>query len=105
MPITNQLTDQEKRDWADLFKKADEGDKVAKKDVEDITCVKEMMQLMYVPAVWADGDEPNEEDSKEEEDEENEEKKAKKSLNHCSTLILWESRIVQQANIQQTLDL
>ena len=78
MPITNQLTDQEKRDWADLFKKADEGDKVAKKDVEDITCVKEMMQLKYVPAVWADGDEPNEEDSEEEEDKGNEKKKAKK---------------------------
>ncbi len=57
--ITNQLTEQEKREWADLFKKADEEDKVAKKDVEDITCVKEMMQLKYVPEVWADGDKPN----------------------------------------------
>jgi hypothetical protein len=35
-----------------------------------------MMQLMYVPAVWADGDEPNEED-KEEEDKEDEDNKEK----------------------------
>ena len=46
--------------------------------MEDVTCVKEMMQLMYVPAVWADGDKPNEEDSIEEEDVDNEEKTAKK---------------------------
>jgi hypothetical protein len=79
-PITNQLTDQEKKECEDVFNKADEGDKVCKKDVEDVIFVKEMMQLMYVPAVWADGVEPNKEDreeEKEEEDEDNEEKTAK----------------------------
>jgi hypothetical protein len=79
-PITNKLTAQEKKEWADVFKKADEGDKASNKDVENVTCVKEMMQLMYVPAVWVNGDEPNEEDKEEEdkEDKDNKEKTANK---------------------------
>jgi hypothetical protein len=75
-PITNKLTAQETKEWEDVFKEADEGDKVSKKDVENVTCVKEMMQLMYVPAVWVDSDEPKEGD-KEEEDEEDEDNKEK----------------------------
>jgi hypothetical protein len=74
-----QLTELERKDWENVFKKADEGDKVSKKDVEEITFVKELMQLMYVLAVWADGDEPKEEDKEEEdkEEEDNKEKTAK----------------------------
>jgi hypothetical protein len=78
--IRNQLTDQETKEWEDVFKKAYEGDKVCKKDVQDVTFVKEMMQLMYVLAVWRGGDEPNKEDREEEdkEDKDNKEKTAKK---------------------------
>jgi hypothetical protein len=76
--ITNQLTDQERKEWEDVFKQADERKRFSKKDEEEVTFVKELMQLMYVPAVWADGDVPNKED-KEEEDEEEEDNKEKKA--------------------------
>jgi hypothetical protein len=77
--ITNELTDMERKDWENVFEEADGGDKVSNKDVEETTFVKELMQLMYVLAVWMDGDKPNKEDMEEEdkEEEDNKEKTAK----------------------------
>jgi hypothetical protein len=64
--ITNQLNALEQKDWDEVFKLAAVGDKVRKKEVEDITMVKEITQLQYIPACWRVGEEPYE-DSEDEE--------------------------------------
>jgi hypothetical protein len=56
--ITNQLNALEQKDWDEVFKLAAAGDKVRKKEVEDITMVKEITQLQYIPACWRVGEEP-----------------------------------------------
>ena len=75
--ITNQLTAAEQKEWEDVFNLADAGDRARRKEVEEVTMVKEMNQLMYVPAVWSDDEEHNEEDTEAEETEEEEEDKEK----------------------------
>ena len=75
--ITKQLTDAEQKEWEDVFNLADAGNRVRRKEVEEVTMVKEMNQLMYVPAVWSDDEEHNKEDAKAAETEEEEEDKEK----------------------------
>ncbi len=75
--ITNQLTAAEQKEWEDVFNLADAGDRARRKEVEEVTMVKEMNQLMYVPAVWSDDEEHNKEDAEAEETEEKEEDKEK----------------------------
>ena len=57
-PQTNQLTPLEQQEWAALFELADNGDKTSKAIVEEQTMVKEMSRMMYVPAVYLEGQEP-----------------------------------------------
>jgi hypothetical protein len=64
--ITNQVNALEHKDWDEVSKLAAAGDKVRKKEVEDITMVKEITQLQYIPACWRVGEEPYE-DSEDEE--------------------------------------
>jgi hypothetical protein len=64
--VTNQLNALEQKDWDEVFKLAGAGDKVRKEEVEDITMVKEITQLQYIPACWRVGGEPYE-DSEDEE--------------------------------------
>jgi hypothetical protein len=69
------LTAEEEKEWAEVFRLAAEGDKVRKSEVKEFALVKELTQLMYVPAVWQDEDGKNEE--KEEEDTADQNKKAR----------------------------
>jgi hypothetical protein len=54
---TNILTLEEQQEWEEVFKLADARDKVRKEEVEEQMMVKEITQLMYVLAVWMEGDE------------------------------------------------
>ena len=111
--ITNQLTAAEQKEWEDVFNLADAGDRARRKEVEEVTMVKEMNQLMYVPAVWSDSEEHNKKDARAEETEaeeaeEGEEDKEKtskeKNPNRWLQLTSWDSRIVQKPKRQLRLD-
>jgi hypothetical protein len=58
--ITNQLNALEQKDWDKVFKLAAAGDKVRKKEVENITMVKKISQFQYILACWRVGEEPYE---------------------------------------------
>jgi hypothetical protein len=87
----NMLTLSEHQEWEEVFKLADAGDKVRKKEVEEVRMKNEMKQLMYLPAVWMEGDEPNEDDKEDKEEEEEEERPTKKHSSLWRKPTLWDT--------------
>jgi hypothetical protein len=57
---TNQLDEDEAKEWVALVEDAKKGDKEKKKIIDDNNCVKELKSLCYVPAKWLPGFEPTE---------------------------------------------
>jgi hypothetical protein len=98
--ITNQLDALEQKDWDEVFKLAVAGDKVRKKEVEDITMLKEITQLQYIPACWRVGEEPykdSEDDESQVEvlDDDVEETPKEKHWNLCVKLTSWDTPTIQ----------
>jgi hypothetical protein len=59
---TNQLDEDEAKEWVALVEDAKKGDKEKKTIIDDNNCVKELKSLCYVPAHWLPGIEPTEDE-------------------------------------------
>ena len=59
------LTPEEEQEWADVKKLADKGNRKRRAELKEQKLVKEMSKMMYVPPVWAIGEEPKEDNDEE----------------------------------------
>jgi hypothetical protein len=85
--MTQPLTQEEEKEWEEVFRLAEAGDKKRKAKVKEITLVKELTQLQYVLAVWRNGEDPEEVDEEEgdmdDDEEETQTKKAPEPLHEA----------------------
>ena len=59
------LTPEEEQEWADVKKVADKGNRERRAELKEQKLVKEMSKMMYVPPMWAIGEEPKEDNDEE----------------------------------------